>query len=192
MNVCLGQNVDLNLRATGVGQGSSVGFWRVRGGVLLLPLAWARILLSINFHVCFCRVVLIVMAVQNLQFSVRKMSFISLLVLFLLGRGIGQNWEEVSPFSHSPHPWGPHLPCLPADQLPPQPSLPPSPSALDASTLHAPHSSWNWSPRLSVLPLTILLSVGLRPLAASIGHGTWSLVPHPSQGAASCVLRQFC
>ena len=175
-----------------MGQGSSVGFWRVRGDVLLLPLAWARILLSINFHVCFCRVVLIVMSVQNLQFSVRKMSFISLLVFFLLGRGIGQNWEEVSPFSHSPHPWGPHLPCLPADQLPPQPSLPPSPSALDASTLRAPHSSWNWSPDLSVLPLTILLSVGLRPLAASIGHGTWSLVPHPSQGAASCVLRQFC
>lgn len=115
MNVCLGQNVDLNLRATSVGQGSSVGFWRVRGGVPLLPLAWARILLSIRFRFYLCRVVLIVMSVQNLQFSVRKMSFTSLLVLFLLGRGVGQNWEEVSLLSQSPHPWGP--PIFPAFPL---------------------------------------------------------------------------
>lgn len=145
-------------------------------------------MLSISFLLYLCIVVPIVMSGQNLQFSVRKMSFTSLLVLFLLGRGTGQNWEEVSPLSQSPHPWDPpHLPCLPADQLPPQPSPPPPPSVLEASTLCAPHSRWYRTPGLSVLPLTVLLSVGRRPLAASISHGTRSPVPRPSQGAASRV-----
>ena len=159
MSVCLGQNVDLNLRA-------GVFCWFLVACPSCL-LHVARILLSISFRVCLCRVVLIVMSVQNLQFSVREgrihlpSSFVS------LGEGHTAELGRSEPSLPLSPPLGPPTsPAFPLTSC--LPSLP--------CRLHPPC----WTP----LPSALLIHIGtgpqtclscLSPSCSQWGRGRWLL-----------------